>query len=105
MTIRAIDRRCPECSSPLLSGLRTVWCSNIGPPVCTYGLAQEVPFVFEVRPADGWPLCPYCGEDELWSPLPWNGSSERPSVQEYIDAGLTCYRCGEILKPKAKMLR
>lgn len=27
--------------------------------------------------ADGWPLCPSCGEDELWSPLVWE--DVRPS--------------------------
>lgn len=43
--------------------------------------------------ADGWPLCPNCGEDELWSPLLWDGDSERPPVSAYIAAGLRCYFC------------
>lgn len=43
--------------------------------------------------ADGWPLCPRCGEDELWSPYWWDGQGEKPSVQVWIDAGLTCYAC------------
>lgn len=48
--------------------------------------------VFERR-ADGWPLCPHCGEDELWSPLIWDGD-EKPPLQDFIDAGLNCYYCG-----------
>lgn len=42
--------------------------------------------------ADGWPLCPCCGEDELWSPLIW--LDERPSIEDFIAAGLRCYLCG-----------
>jgi hypothetical protein len=48
--------------------------------------------VYEYR-ADGWPLCPRCGEDELWSLLQWNGEGERPPMSEYIVAGLSCYYC------------
>lgn len=44
--------------------------------------------------ADGWPLCPRCEEDELWSPLAWDGEGERPPVSAYIAAGLRCYYCG-----------
>lgn len=47
--------------------------------------------------ADGWPLCPICEEDELWSPLIWDGEGEQPSVAAYIAAGLRCYRCGYAL--------
>jgi hypothetical protein len=43
---------------------------------------------------DGWPLCPHCGKDELWSDFWWDGTGVKPPVQRYIDAGLTCYRCG-----------
>ena len=32
---------------------------------------------------DGWPLCPQCGEDELWSPA-------SPATIETISG---CYRC------------
>lgn len=52
---------------------------------------------------DGWPLCPACGEDELWSPLLWNlpgNNEEVPPVQVFIDAGLKCYRCGWSLPAK-----
>lgn len=44
--------------------------------------------------ADGWPLCPQCEEDELYSLLAWNGDGERPPIQAYIAAGLRCYYCG-----------
>ena len=43
--------------------------------------------------ADGWPLCPCCEEDELWSPLVWDGEGERPPIAAYVAAGLRCYRC------------
>lgn len=49
--------------------------------------------------ADGWPLCPSCGEDELWSPLVWE--DVRPSVEAFIAAGLTCYRCHWTTKESA----
>ena len=44
--------------------------------------------------ADGWPLCPCCGEDELWSRLQWDGLTERPPLSEWIAVGLSCYYCG-----------
>lgn len=44
--------------------------------------------------ADGWPLCPQCGEDELWSAFDWDGSDPKPPMQAWIDHGLRCYRCG-----------
>jgi len=43
---------------------------------------------------DGWPLCPACGEDELWSAFPWDGSDPKPPMQAWIDHGLRCYKCG-----------
>jgi uncharacterized protein (DUF983 family) len=51
----------------------------------------EPPFTEYRR--DGWPRCPRCGEDELWSRLWWDGEDKRPPVQAWIDAGLRCYRC------------
>jgi hypothetical protein len=43
---------------------------------------------------DGWPLCPICDEDELWSPLEWGHNNEPvPSLGEFMAAGLRCYRC------------
>lgn len=44
--------------------------------------------------ADGWPLCPCCGEDELWSPLIPDPIDNRPPIADYIAAGLHCYKCG-----------
>lgn len=43
---------------------------------------------------DGWPLCPRCGEDELYSHLMlgWT-KSEPPPLQDCIDSGMKCYRC------------
>lgn len=47
----------------------------------------------------GWPVCPGCGEDELWSPLLWDGEGEQPKPQQYVDAGMRCYRCNWHLEP------
>lgn len=47
---------------------------------------------YETR-KDGWPLCPVCGEDELFSLFYWDGEGERPPMQAWIDAGLRCYKC------------
>jgi hypothetical protein len=44
--------------------------------------------------AGGWPLCPSCGEDELYSLFPWDGSDPKPPMQAWIDHGLRCYKCG-----------
>ena len=41
--------------------------------------------------ADGWPLCPVCGEDEVYS-LIWN-DGPRPSMDEFMAGALACYRC------------
>jgi hypothetical protein len=45
---------------------------------------------------DGWPLCPQCEEDELYSHLMlgWTDPDSTPSVEECIKGGMTCYRCG-----------
>ncbi len=45
---------------------------------------------------DGWPLCPQCGEDELYSlvMLNWTGEGPHPSIQECIAGGMRCYYCG-----------
>ena len=37
--------------------------------------------------ADGWPLCPICDEDELWS-----GELTDPTAETVC----ACYRCGEL---------
>jgi hypothetical protein len=43
---------------------------------------------------DGWPCCPNCEEDELYSHLMlgWT-KDEPPSVKDCIDSGMKCYRC------------
>jgi len=48
----------------------------------------------EYRP-DGWPLCPQCGEDELWSKvmIAWMGQGERPTMQQCVEGEMTCYAC------------
>ena len=45
--------------------------------------------------ADGWPLCPSCGEDELWSAamLHWMGDGPRPTLEACLAGDMTCYRC------------
>lgn len=58
--------------------------------------AMELAYIQTVYPekrADGWPLCPRCGEDELWSGLAWDGSDPRPPMEAWILAGLCCYKC------------
>ena len=45
---------------------------------------------------DGWPLCPNCGEDELYCPYGTDFFMHYKrviEVQEAIDLGLACYRC------------
>lgn len=44
--------------------------------------------------ADGWPLCPRCGEDELWS----HTGMEPPyapniPLETYFESEFRCYRC------------
>lgn len=34
--------------------------------------------------ADGWPLCPRCGDDELWS----------PELEPTVDTIVSCLGCG-----------
>lgn len=52
----------------------------------------------EHRP-DGWPLCPSCGEDELYSrflpDLPMlDAGPEDALLKAYLESGVKCYRCG-----------
>jgi hypothetical protein len=44
---------------------------------------------------DGWPLCPRCEEDELYSVamLRWNGLGERPTLTACLKEEFRCYRC------------
>lgn len=53
-----------------------------------------IQLAYPEKRADGWPLCPCCGEDELWSPsFRWNGECERPPMKAWILAGLRCSTC------------
>ena len=47
---------------------------------------------FKELRADGWPLCPSCGEDELHNSPIWTGTV-RPPLTDLISMGLACYRC------------
>jgi hypothetical protein len=40
---------------------------------------------------DGWPLCPRCGEDELYS-LAWL-NIPRSKLEDYLEAMEGCYSC------------
>ena len=44
---------------------------------------------------DGWPLCPQCGEEELYSGagMAYNGQGERPTLAQDYFSGFTCYKC------------
>jgi hypothetical protein len=47
--------------------------------------------LFRRRP-DGWPFCPSCGEDELYSLfLPLTPEDHKP--ENYFNDELRCYRC------------
>jgi len=45
---------------------------------------------------DGWPFCPICEEDELYSivMLNWNDKTPRASLQECLEKEMRCYACG-----------
>lgn len=49
--------------------------------------------------ADGWPTCPNCGNDEIYSLIPWDGE-QVPTAQQYVEYGLSCYYCGWTNAPK-----
>lgn len=90
-------------------------------PQCAFTLVYQSKHhgdapVFKEYRADGWPLCPFCGEDELYSfrrdlaiivkdtiepPTP---AEIRAVIAEYIDAGLRCYRCNWELPAKPVMV-
>lgn len=42
---------------------------------------------------DSWPLCPRCGQDELWSDI-WNRLEPKPTMTEFIANIRGCYACG-----------
>ena len=44
---------------------------------------------------DGWPNCPSCGEDELYSVvmLGWRGDTPRPTLAACLADWFRCYLC------------
>lgn len=56
---------------------------------------QELFPAFKEFRRDGWPFCPVCEEEELYSNrmLVWNGEGERPTLKQCIESGVRCYRC------------
>jgi hypothetical protein len=68
-------------------------------PTCGYWVIWT-PKPFKRYRKDGWPICPSCDEDELWSRLSWGGISV-PPLADFIAAGLSCYRCNWHLPPSA----
>jgi len=52
--------------------------------------------VFKEFRQDGWPMCPRCGEDELYSSimLYWDGEGLRPSIEDCLAGHMGCYKCG-----------
>lgn len=53
--------------------------------------------------AVGWPYCPACGENRLWSVLFWDGLGSKPTVTMLVAAGMICGGCGwDSRKGKAK---
>lgn len=63
-------------------------------------MTNALPLPFNEYRKDGWPLCPRCEEDELYSflMLGWT-KPEPPSVAECIATGMMCYRCSWELPP------
>jgi len=64
---------------------------------------ERVPFEGDLDPsreleyrADGWPLCPRCGEDELASVLALRGKIDRKTLEIYTAKPtdeMVCYHC------------
>ncbi len=44
---------------------------------------------------DGWPFCPSCHQDELYSTImmAWDGQEPRPTLEECMAGELKCYAC------------
>ena len=59
-------------------------------------LARKGRAMFKEFRSDGWPLCPTCGEDELFSGLMfrWNGEGPRPTLDECFARDFGCNFCG-----------
>lgn len=44
---------------------------------------------------DGWPLCPRCEDDELYSfmMIRYNGQGEQPTLEQCFTDEFRCYHC------------
>lgn len=42
---------------------------------------------------DGWPLCPRCGLDELYTVASWPGIDARPPLEWFLEQIEGCYAC------------
>ena len=49
--------------------------------------------IFPQTRDDGWPLCPQCEQDEVYSMLVWDGEGAPPPLDAYVAAGMACYFC------------
>lgn len=52
---------------------------------------------FSAYRQDGWPLCPRCEEDELYSVVMLGYADirqPRPTLEDCLAGGFGCYRCG-----------
>jgi len=51
---------------------------------------------FDKYRKDGWPLCPKCGEDELFSALCMvvTKDMKQPNLLDCLCAGFGCHKCG-----------
>ena len=56
---------------------------------------------FHRRP-DGWPLCPCCGEDELWSTFVPQSEVEA-RLPNYLVGELRCLGCSFVVPPCAAL--
>lgn len=53
----------------------------------------ETPLYTQFRD-DGWPFCPDCGYDELYSlAFLQYDAKETPTLEQYLEAGMRCYNC------------
>lgn len=65
----------------------------------------QSPSVYTEFRKDGWPLCPNCGEDELWcGSVEFQMHHKRPpTIEECISMGLRCYYCQDAFPGEEEM--
>lgn len=91
-TVQLATPWCPECRTSLhYDHEATTWdCAECGYQTTIESLVHRQTMdmtpkpIYRHRRADGWPYCPRCDEDELWSDATY--------ATEDIIVG--CYRCG-----------